>query len=281
MCLLSLLISFWPGADAHAAERRMVSVIVGDTLAKADRSVTIEALLLEEGTLRSQGVGGEPLTLWVDNAPVATGMTGGDGRAFFQHTPGRSGTVPVKVTVSNSPRVADAEGTGVLAVWERRRPILLVEGSALLVSAETGPVPALPFPVPFPSEIKKPAANAAEELERLSRFYYHLLYLVPPGGAALKSVKQFREWLDEHKFPRGVVLPADLSVDGIRTVLERLRDDGWENIRSGVGATAAFAEALVSERLTVVVVNEDDKTKLPRKARHVKMWKEARKKLQE
>jgi hypothetical protein len=281
MCLLSLLISFWPGADARAAERRTVSVIVGDTLAKAGRSVIIEALLLEEGTLRSQGVGGEPLTLWVDNTPVATAMTGGDGRAFFQHTPGRSGTVPAKVTVSNSPRVADAEGTGILAVWERRRPILLVEGSALLASAEPGTVPALPFPVPFPAEIKKPAANAAEELERLSRVYYHLLYLVPPGGSTLKSVRQFREWLDEHKFPRGVVLPADLTVDGLRTVLEELRADGWENIKSGVGATAAFAEALVSERLTVVVINEDDQAKLPRKARHVKEWKEARKKLQE
>jgi hypothetical protein len=208
-------------------------------------------------------------------------MTGGDGRAFFQYTPSKLGTFRVKVTVGDSPRVANAEGSGILAVWERRRPILLAEGAALLASEETGSTPSLPLPVPLSVTVDKPAAHAAEELERLSRFYYHLLYLVPPGGSALKRVRQFREWLDEHKFPQGVVLSADLDVDGVRSLLERLRADGWENIKSGVGTTAAFAEALVSERLTVVVINEDDKVKLPRKARRVKEWKDARKRLQE
>ena len=281
ICLLSLLLSFWPDADASAAARRTVSVIVGDSLSKVDQSVTIEALLVEEGVLRQQGVGGEPLVLWVDGVRAATTMTGGDGRAVFQYTPAKLGTFPVKVTVGDSPRVADAEGTGVLAVWERRRPILLVEGAALLASAETGITPSLPLPVPLSVTIDKPAEHAAEELERLSRFYYHLLYLVPSGGSALKSVRQFREWLDEHKFPRGIVLSADLKVEGLRSLLERLRADGWENIKSGVGTTAAFAETLVAERLTVVVINEDDKVKLPRKARRVKEWKDARKRLQE
>ena len=281
ICLLSLLLSFWPDADASAAARRTVSVIVGDSLSKVDQSVTIEALLVEEGVLRQQGVGGEPLVLWVDGVRAATAMTGGDGRAVFQYMPAKLGTFPVKVTVGNSPRVADTEGTGVLAVWERRRPILLVEGAALLASAETGITPSLPLPVPLSVTIDKPAEHAAEELERLSRFYYHLLYLVPSGGSALKSVRQFREWLDEHKFPRGIVLSADLKVEGLRSLLERLRADGWENIKSGVGTTAAFAETLVAERLTVVVINEDDKVKLPRKARRVKEWKDARKRLQE
>jgi hypothetical protein len=273
--------NFLPGADTRAAERRTVSIIVGDSLAKADQSVTIEALLLEEGTFRQQGVGGEPLTLWVESVHAATAMTGGDGHAFFQYTPSKLGTFRVKVTVGDSPRVADAEGTGVLGVWERRRPILLVEGAALLASAETGVTPGLPFPAPLSVTVDKPAKHAAEELERLSRFYYHLLYLVPSEGSALKSVRQFREWLDEHKFPRGLVLSAALNEDGLRSLLERLRADGWENIKSGVGTTAAFAEALVSERLTVVAINEDDKVKLPRKARRVKDWKAARKRLQE
>ncbi|MEX5280922.1 hypothetical protein [Nitrospira tepida] len=281
ICLLSLLMSFWSGVDVRASERRAVSVIVGDSLAKADRSVTIEALLVEEGVLRQQGVGGEPLILWVDKVRAATAMTGGDGRAFFQYTPSKLGTFRVRVTVGDSPRVADAEGTGVLAVWERRRPILLVEGAALFASTEGGITPGLPLPVPLSMTVEKPAEHAAEELERLSRFYYHLIYLVPPGGAALKSVRQFREWLDQHKFPQGIVLSADPDVDGLRNLLERLRADGWENIKSGVGTTAAFAEALVAERLTVVAINENDRVKLPRKARRVKEWKEARKRLQE
>ncbi|HSE58174.1 MAG TPA: hypothetical protein VLA99_05690 [Nitrospiraceae bacterium] len=281
ICLLSLLTSFWPGVDARGAERRAVSVIVGDSLAKTDRPVTIEALLVEEGMLRQQGVGGEPLILWVDKVRAATAMTGGDGRAFFQYTPSKLGTFRVRVTVGDSPRVANAEGTGTLAVWERRRPILLVEGAALFASAETGITPALPLPLPLSVTVDKPAEHAVEELERLSQFYYHLLYVVPPGSSALNSVRQYREWLDQHKFPQGVVLPADLTVDGVRSLLERLRADGWENIKSGVGTTAAFAEALVAERLTVVVINEDEKVKLPRKARRAKEWKEARKHLQE
>lgn len=268
---------FWPAVDVRAAERRAVSVIVGDSLAKAGRSVTIEALLLEEGPLRQQGVGGEPLILWVDKVQAATAMTGGDGRAFFQYTPPKLGTFPIKITVGDSPRVADAEGTGVLAVWERRRPILLVEGAALFASRETGVTPPLPLSV----AVEKPAEHAAEELDRLSRFYYHLIYLVPPGASALKSVRQFREWLDQHRFSQGIVLSANLNVDGLRGLLEGLQADGWENIKSGVGTTAAFAEALVAERLTAVAINQDDRGKLPRKARRVKDWKEARKRLQE
>ena len=87
ICLLSLLLSFWPDADASAAARRTVSVIVGDSLSKVDQSVTIEALLVEEGVLRQQGVGGEPLVLWVDGVRAATAMTGGDGRAVFDDVP--------------------------------------------------------------------------------------------------------------------------------------------------------------------------------------------------
>lgn len=273
--------SCWSALDGWAAERRTVSVVVGDNLTKTDRSVTIETLLLEEGALRSQGVGGEPLILWVDNVRAATAMTGGDGRAFFQYTPSKLGTFRVKVAVGESPRVANAEGTGILAVWERRRPILLVEGAALLASMERAITPSLPMPMPLSVTVDKPAEHAADELERLSRFYYHLLYLVPPRGSALKSVRQFREWLEEHKFPQGVVLPADSNVDGLRGLIEQLRADGWENIKSGVGTTSVFAEALIAERLTAVLITEDDKVKLPRKARRVKEWKDARKRLQE
>ena len=50
-------------------------------------------------------------------------------------------------------------------------------------------------------------------------------------------------------------------------------------MKSGVGRSRSFAEALLHERMEVVVVPELPKGEVSRKAKMAKDWKEVRKKL--
>jgi hypothetical protein len=50
-------------------------------------------------------------------------------------------------------------------------------------------------------------------------------------------------------------------------------------MKTAIGRTRPFADALLHQRLEVVVVPELPKAELPRKAKAAKDWKEVRKKL--
>ncbi len=268
--------------DIQAAERVGVTVLVSDAMARSTRSVRIESRVVTDGLLGSRGVGGERVGLWVDGTQVATGLTGGDGRAYFEFEPRRIGLHPMKVTLAGSPRVQDAEGRGTLAVWERRRPLLLVEQGVL----ESGPTPpdrGVPFPPGAVSGPQRgePAPGAAEELARLTKFYYNLIYLVPVDQNGMALAQEVRTWLKSHGFPPGVVLTTPRTAAGIEEFIARLKDDGWDNLRAGVGTSRVFAQALVAQRMIVAIRTERAREEFPRKARVVKDWKAVRKQLQE
>lgn len=264
--------------DALSAEKTTGIVLVKDGLTVSHQAVTIEAELLGKGLLTNARLGGEPLELVVDGEVIATAMTGGDGRALLSYTPTKQGIVPVTVRVGNSPRVAPAQGDAHVAVWERRSPIVAVELSALTEDTSLQ----LPLPGgPKTESGPKPQADAAEELAKLTQFYYRVIYVVSTrtGSDGFEASEETRSWLKTHDFPVGLVLTLPPGEQALGARLDELHAAGWKTIKTGIGRTKTFAEAFLSRRLDVVMVPEPKKGDAPRKAKVAKDWKEVRKKL--
>jgi hypothetical protein len=278
--LFSLIILFWAVGAAPAGDKIAATLLVKDALTSPNEPARVEAQLTSNGLLSRVGLGGEPLELVVDGKVVATAMTGGDGRAVLSYTPNRRGVVPVTVRVGNSPRVEPTEGTADLVVWERRNPIVAVEMAALIDEPSSQRVlPGVPL-IKTGSE-QQPMPDAADELGKLTRFYYRLIYVVsvPDGSDGFQTAAKAREWLKTHKFPSGhvLVLPPGGSAWGEK--LDELHAAGWKTLKIGIGRSKAFAEAFLQRRLEVVIVPEPAKGEVPRKAKVAKEWKEVRKKL--
>ncbi|MBX3235263.1 MAG: hypothetical protein KF814_03845 [Nitrospiraceae bacterium] len=279
-CLRSafiLLILLGWGSALSAGDKLSGVLTLRDGLTSPNQPVRIEARLVQKGMLAETPLGGEPLQLEVDGKPVATAMTGGDGRAYFEYIPHLRGQNGMSVSVNASPRVEAAKAEGHVFVWERRRPILLVELAALMERSE-GVVPAIlspgqPLPRPFP--------EAADELAKLTQYYYNVVYLIPGERAAAEfhSLEPVQRWLMDHKFPLGYLLSSAAGSAGVGAVIDRFKQEGWTTLKSGVGGTRAFAEAFLERRLEVVLVPEPAKGEAPRKAKVAKDWKDVRKRL--
>lgn len=278
--ILPLLILLVMACPAAGAEKSAATLWIKDSLTSPNQAATVEAKLVAKGLLTQTGLGGEPLELLVDGKVVASGMTGGDGKAFLSYTPNRQGVIPVQVRVGNSPRVGSTESQGHLAVWEKRNPILVVELAALMEH--------LSPPVPLPGGAfkiepeRKPMPDAAEELGKLTRFYYRVVYVVGPvsgGGDGFQASMEARDWLKTHKFPAGYLLVLPPGEDALGTNIDELHEAGWKTIKTGIGRSKAFAETFLRRRLDALMVPEPAKGDAPRKAKVAKEWKDVRKKL--
>jgi hypothetical protein len=272
---------FWTATTSlFAAEKTSGTLTVHDSLTAPNQPATIEATLTGKSLLVETGLGGEPIQLLVAGNVVATAMTGGDGRAFLSYTPKAKGTVPFTVRVGDTPRVGVAEAGANLTVWEHRSPILAVEMAALIQDA-VGQVPIVTLPG-REAEGRHPMPDAADELGKLTQFYYNVLYVVTSDKAVGTNAQvnaQARQWLKDQKFPVGhiIVLPSNLEALGAK--LDEMHAAGWKTLKIGVGRTKAFAEAFLQRRLDAVMVPEPAKGEAPRKAKVAKEWKEVRKKM--
>ncbi len=278
---LFTVLFFWIATTIlSAAEKIPGTLTVHDSLTSPNQPATIEATLTGKGLLTETGLGGEPIELLIAGNVVATAMTGGDGRAFLSYTPKAKGAVPFTVRVGTTPRVAVTEAGANLAVWEHRSPIMAVEMAALMEdTVEEGPT--LTWPGKEAGG-RRPMLDAANELGKLTQFYYNLLYVVTQdktGGSNDQVNAQARQWLKDQKFPVGhiLVLPSDPEAFGAK--LDEMRAAGWKTLKIGVGRTKAFAEAFLQRRLDAVMVPEPAKGETPRKAKVAKEWKDVRKKM--
>ena len=279
-CLFTLLIVWAATTTLFAAEKIPGTLLVRDSLTSPNQPATIEATLTWKGFKTEAVLGGEPLELLIAGKVVATAVTGGDGRALFSYIPKAKGSVPFTVRIGNSPRVAATEADGNLAVWERRGPIMAVEMTALMEDP-AGQGPTLTWPGKE-AEGRSPMPDAAEELGKVSQFYYNLLYVVTQDqvvGSTSQASAQARQWLKDRKFPVGhiLVLPSDPAALGVK--LDALHADGWKTLKVGVGRTKAFAETFLQRRLDAVMVPEPVKGEAPRKAKVAREWKDVRRKL--
>ncbi|HEU5406524.1 MAG TPA: hypothetical protein VFU48_02075 [Nitrospira sp.] len=279
LSLISLSAVFIGTSLLHAAtEKASATILVKDTFTSPDQAATIEAKLISKGLLTSNPLGGEPVELVVNEKVAATAMTGGDGRAFFTYMPKAIGLASVQVRVGNSPRVTSTEGQANLAVWEKRHPILTIELSSLMEEPTPSRVPRIG--VAIESE-RKPMPEAADELAKLTQFYYRVIYVVtsPAGRDGFQTTIEAREWLKTNKFPTGYVMTLPPDSQALGAKIDEFHAEGWKTIKIGVGRTRAFAEAFLQRRLEAVIVPEPTKGEVPRKAKVAKDWKEVRKKL--
>lgn len=265
----------WPVVSA--AEKVTAKLLVPDVLTRPDRSVQLEARLVRAGLFAHAGLGGEQIDFLVGGKKVGTALTGGDGRGFLEYTPRMRGNLSLTVRLVESPRVSSAEGHGTLFSWERRRPILLVEVASLM---EDTKIPIVPLPPLSADKIlalpSTPAPDAANELKRLTDFYFNLMYVTRHSGAG--ELEELRQWLHKHGFPPGPIVAIQTGEGALTTMIESLRTDGWDNVKAGIGRTREFADVFVAQRLDVVIVPEPDRAQLPKKAQVAKTWKEVRKK---
>lgn len=271
------LLALYPGR-LDAAEKSFATILVKDALTTPGQPVTIEAKLSSKRLMLIAALGGEPLELVVDGKVVATALTGGDGRAFFTYVPKTLGLTPVQVRVGNSPRVDSTEGQANLAVWEKRYPILTIELASLIEEPTPSRIPRIGIAI---ESERKPMSEAADELGKLTQFYYRVIYVVtsPSGMDGFQATTEARAWLKTHKFPTGyvMVLPTDSKALGEK--IDAFHAEGWKTIKTGVGRSKTFVEAFLQRRLDAIIVPEPTKGDVPRKAKVAKDWKEVRKKL--
>ncbi len=268
---------FTPGMTM-AQNKAKGHLIVDDILARPGTSVTLKAALIEKGLLGNKGLGGETITFTVQGQRAGTALTGGDGRAFLEFKTHMRGNHKIVATVESSQRVESVTGTGNLASWERRRPILLVDFSTLLQREDSivGQLPILPVLTNLEA-LGKPQENASRELSKLTEFYYNVIYLYERQSTPLHET---REWLKQHEFPVGITKMVPQEAKALLSFMEKLREGGWDNLEAGIGQTWEFAHALVKQRIkTVIFPDPREKKKYPQRAKIVSSWKEVRKQL--
>ncbi len=281
-CLLE--VSLGSSETVLAAEKLSGALTIRDALAMPGRPVRIEAKLVHRALFAQTGLGGEQLEFFVGDRRIGQAMTGGDGRAMLEWTPRLRGNHVVTVKVAAGRRVESVPASAVVACWERRRPILLVENRALVeaIKVPLAPLPRLPASVGH-QEGPEPAPDAVAVLKQLSQFFYNVIYLsrgeTGPGSIAGET-GDVREWLRRHEFPTGLSLTVKSGRTAFEEQLDELKAEGWDNIQAGVGRSVEFAEVLLAHRMKAVILEDADQSdKFPEKAHVVKDWREVRKKL--
>ncbi|MDP1768407.1 MAG: hypothetical protein Q8L74_06330 [Nitrospirota bacterium] len=264
--VVTLLLFLTATAGLFAAEPVPGVLTVRDSLTSPNQPATIEATFTQKGLPTGIGLGGEPIELLIAGNVVATATTGGDGRAVLSYTPKAKGALPFIVRVGTTSSLAGVEAGANLIVWEHRGPMMAVEMTALMEDAVS----------------RRPMPDAADELEKLTRFYYNVLYVVTQDTSVAtydQVNEQARQWLKEQKFPVGYILVLPEGPEGFGAKLDELHAAGWTTLKVGVGRTKVFAEAFLQRRLDAVLVADLGKGKAPRKAKVVKEWKDVRKKM--
>ena len=264
------------GGMGLAEERIEAKLFVFDELALPGERLKLKAFLFKEGLLGKKiGLGGEKIEFFVQNRLIGKSMTGGDGKAYFEFVPRLRGNLTIKARVRESPRVVDQEATGLLAAWEKRRPILIIDLPAL-VSEQTKSAP-LESLIPFnlqEDSFPPPHADAGPELEKLGKYYYNLIYLYRSNEVAAEVVGA---WVKEHGLPTGISMVVPTGSKALIAFLEKLKKDGWENVSAGIGKSPEFANIFVERRIkTVIIQDRETKEKFPRRANIVQGWKKVR-----
>ena len=103
---------------------------VRDALTLPNHSGRIEA----QGAVKAAGppLSGVVLHLQIDGKEIATGKTSESGQVSFDYLPKMRGTNMISVSVDPGAPIAAEKVDATLCVWERRRPILVVELEALI-----------------------------------------------------------------------------------------------------------------------------------------------------
>ena len=263
---------------SEAGDKTSGTILVQDALTTPGQPAIIEVQLNGSGLLTTAGLGGEPLDLLVNGEVVGTGMTGGDGRSFLRYSTKTPGMIPAQVRIGKSSRVSAKDGSTHVAVWEQRNPIVTIEVTALMESAPANS----PFPgISLTGEpSRKPMPDAADELAKLTQFYYRVMYVVSlPASRAdrFRASVETRKWLTANQFPPGYILVLSAGEDALGTKLDELHAEGWKTVKIGIGRSRAFIDTFLKRRFKAVILLDSTTGDAPGRAKVAKSWKEVRK----
>ncbi|WP_447968089.1 hypothetical protein [Nitrospira sp. M1] len=261
---------------AFAEERVGATLVVEDVLVLPGKGTQLKAFLFRgQSNGKRVGLGGEAIDFFVQNRLMGQGMTGEDGYAYLDYTPRLRGNLTITAKVQNSSRVSDQESTGFLFVWERRRPILLVDIGALFpANVQSDLMQSLTSLQMGSESLPDHEQDSSFELEKLGEFYYNIVYLY---RSTSESNQAMQLWLKQHGFPPGIPMMVQPGPKAFIKFLEHMYADGWENVSAGIGRTVEFAEVLVERRIQTVIIQETESERtFPRRANVVTGWKKVR-----
>jgi hypothetical protein len=247
---------------------------VPDELTFPGKAVQLQARLTNPEAVGEIGIPDQALEFFVHGRTVGQASTDAQGWARLDFIPRMRGNLSIVVKVVTQSKAEAIEGKGVLLSWERRRPILLID---LAVAVEE----TLHAEAPRPELFQDPGLvlgdahpAAAEELGKLSEFYYNLVYLDLTGRGRLEDIQA---WLREHHFPPGMIRVLPGTPTALTELLHDLKEEGWEKVSGGIGRTADFAEVLVQNRLqTIILPLPDLQERFPRRAIVLHDWSRVR-----
>jgi hypothetical protein len=259
-------------SPAHAAE-----LSVTDGLTSPGKSIQLQARLTDPTAAGELGISDQVLEFFVHGRAAGQAKTDAQGWARLDFSPSMRGNLPIVVKVVTPSKTEQVEGKGVLLSWERRRPILLIDLAVLVageMNAEAPPAELYPDPGLTLGDAH-PAAAA--ELDKLSEFYYNLVYLDLTGRGHLEIIQT---WLRDHEFPPGMIRILPRTPAALTDLLDNLKAEGWEKVSGGIGRTADFATVLVQNRLqTVILPLSNVQEQFPRRAIILNDWSRVRRHL--
>ncbi len=246
-------------------EKSVATLFARDVLVATGQETSISVRLDMPGGRQGGTVAGQPLELLLGKRVVGEAVTDASGHAQFRYVPKVKGTAALIVR-GKLPSTSIASTVVLASAWERRAPLLAVEFAAL--EQEPGNRNAI--------------AGAADELGKLSLFYYNILYVVSGDereDRAFQINAEVRRWLADNKFPVGYIAIVPDGGESFGPTLDRLRASGWTTLKAGVGRSRGFAETFLQRRLEAVMVPEPARGEAPKKAKVAREWKDVRKQL--
>ncbi len=270
--ILCLSLPYWVWS-----EDREINLFVTDVLTFPSKAVQLKARLTERNPNGDVGMSEEPLEFFIQGRRIGQVTTDAKGWAYLEFTPKIRGNLRLDVKWATAAKADVVSGRGVVLSWERRRPLLLID-LAVLVDNEL--VTESPAPELFPDAgltLGAPNVAAPEELHKLAKFYYNLVYLDRTGTGQLDGIQS---WLRAQHFPPGMIRILPANATALSELLTHLQEEGWENVSGGIGRTADFAEVLVKNRLQTLILpfpNKDEQ--FPRRAIILHDWSRVRRHL--
>jgi hypothetical protein len=216
-----------------------------------------------------RALAGERVEFLVEGTSLGIALTDEGGTATRAHPfPATFGTHPFTVRLLSREYQA-VEATGLVAVWDRKRPILAVilEGAVIplppkrLLLWQEGPLPAV--------------AGAAEAITSLAR-RAQIVYLTRRDESHRHTLKK---WLGEHRFPVAPLFswpgsnPLERRSEDLASLLEQWKTEGWD-LRIGVGSAPSDAKAFREAGVAALLLTKEEDEE-PEGALRAPSWKEA------
>ncbi len=273
-----VIVGVWPSFSSGTdTEENTVELNVTDALTFPSHMVTLQARLTEQGPEGERGLPKEPVEFFLQGRAIGKVATDSEGWARLEFSPKMRGNLSLRAVWATPSKADVVEGHGVVLSWERRRPILLID-LAVLVEGFIDPEPPPPELFPDPGLVLgEPSVAAPAELSKLAQFYYNIVYVDRTGRG---RVEMIQNWLRAQQFPPGMIRVISKTSVALLELLEELKNEGWENVSGGIGRTADFAEVLVKNRLTTIILPlPDTEERFPRRAIVLNDWSRVRRHL--